>query len=65
MARSDAAQQYAEWREGAMVFAGMVLGAVVGGGGLYYLEVPWGWLIGGVLGALLVFLGYSYVRFGR
>lgn len=65
MARSEKAQQYVEWREGAIVFVAMLVGAIVGGGGLYLLEVPWGWLIGGILGLLIVFFGYSYLRFGR
>lgn len=65
MARSEKAQEYVEWREGAIVFAAMLAGAIVGGGGLHLLEVPWGWLIGGILGLLIVFFGYSYLRFGR
>ncbi len=65
MARSDTAQQYAEWREGATVFVAMIIGAVIGGGGLLMTDIPYGWLIGGILGAVIVFFGYSYVRFGR
>lgn len=65
MANSDAAATYVEWREGAVVIAAMLVGAVAGGAGLYFLEVPFGWLIGAVLGALTVFLAYSYLRFGR
>lgn len=65
MTRSEKAQQYVEWREGAIVFVAMIVGAVVGGGGLYLLEVPWGWLIGGILGLVIVFFGYSYLRYGR
>lgn len=65
MAQSDRAAQYVEWREGAIVIGAMVLGAMLGGGGLYLLEIPFGWLFGAVLGALIVFFAYSYLRFGR
>lgn len=65
MAQSDRAAEYVEWREGAIVIAAMLVGAIIAGGGLYLLEIPWGWLVGAVLGAIIVFLAYSYLRFGR
>lgn len=65
MARSERAQEYVEWKEGAIVLASMLVAALLGGVGLYLLEIPLGWLIGAILGALIVFLGYSYLTYGR
>lgn len=65
MSRSPRAQEYVEWKEGAVVFVVMVVAAVLGAAALYLLEVPFGWLIGGVLAAAIVFLAYSYLRYGR
>lgn len=65
MARSDRAQEYVEWKEGAIVFGIMLVAAILGGVAGYLLDVAFAWLIGGFLGAVIVFLGYSYLRYGR
>lgn len=65
MARSDRAQEYVEWKEGAVVFVAMLVAAILGGVGGYLLDIAFAWLVGAILGAVVVFLGYSYLRYGR
>lgn len=54
-----------DWQTGFFIVLGTVTGGILGALALRSLSVPYGLAIGGLGGALLVFLIASYLLYGR
>lgn len=65
MASAAGAGSEQSWKQGLVIIILMVLGGGVGAGGLYLAEIPYGLIIGAILGAIVMFLVYSYIVYGR
>jgi hypothetical protein len=54
-----------EWQTGFFLLVGMLVASVAAGIAARSVVGPAGLVVGMLVGALAVFLGYSYLRYGR
>lgn len=62
---SDDVGGYDTWRRGLIVLFAMAFGGIVGANFLVAGGITYGEWIGGLGGAIVVFLAYAYLRYGR
>lgn len=65
MSTDAGGDETSEWAQGIMVLVVVAIFAVAGGFGLDVLDVPFGLYIGAAIGAVVGFLAFSYLYYGR